>query len=397
MDSHKITMLGTGLIGDFYTATLHSQRSRDRVEVVYSRSEERGQAFAERWSIPSHTTSIEEAINHDATDVVVVGLPNHLHEEVISMVADAGKAVLCTKPLARSGEEAKRILDKVESAGVFAGYLEDLVYTPKTLKAIRSVSQGAIGDVTWVRSRETHPGPHSAWFWDRDKAGGGAIVDLGCHCIEIIRNFAGKDNRPLEVMCWADTLVHPIKAEDNAVALIRFESGALGQFEVSWTFRGGMDLRDEVAGTEGTIWLNHFLRTGFEMYTSGGGDGYVAEKLESTEGWLFPVGDEIAELGYVDMFTDMFQAMEDGREPMETFYDGYVVNAVMDAAYRSAESRQWEPVDVDWRGGSTPRIEKKAELHDGHSIVKRETLPDGRSKLILSHKEDGSIFDLVVD
>ncbi len=397
MDSHKITMLGTGLIGDFYTATLHSQRSRDRVEVVYSRSEERGQAFAERWSIPSHTTSIEEAINHDATDVVVVGLPNHLHEEVISMVADAGKAVLCTKPLARSGEEAKRILDKVESAGVFAGYLEDLVYTPKTLKAIRSVSQGAIGDVTWVRSRETHPGPHSAWFWDRDKAGGGAIVDLGCHCIEIIRNFAGKDNRPLEVMCWADTLVHPIKAEDNAVALIRFESGALGQFEVSWTFRGGMDLRDEVAGTEGTIWLNHFLRTGFEMYTSGGGDGYVAEKLESTEGWLFPVGDEIAELGYVDMFTDMFQAMEDGREPMETFYDGYVVNAVMDAAYRSAESRQWEPVEVDWRGGSTPRIEKKAELHDGHSIVKRETLPDGRSKLILSHKEDGSIFDLVVD
>ncbi|REK21375.1 MAG: gfo/Idh/MocA family oxidoreductase [Actinobacteria bacterium] len=397
MDSHKITMLGTGLIGDFYTATLHSQRSRDRVEVVYSRSEERGQAFAERWSIPSHNTSIEEAINHDATDVVVVGLPNHLHEEVISMVADAGKAVLCTKPLARSGEEAKRILDKVESAGVFAGYLEDLVYTPKTLKAIRSVSQGAIGDVTWVRSRETHPGPHSAWFWDRDKAGGGAIVDLGCHCIEIIRNFAGKDNRPLEVMCWADTLVHPIKAEDNAVALIRFESGALGQFEVSWTFRGGMDLRDEVAGTEGTIWLNHFLRTGFEMYTSGGGDGYVAEKLESTEGWLFPVGDEIAELGYVDMFTDMFQAMEDGREPMETFYDGYVVNAVMDAAYRSAESRQWEPVEVDWRGGSTPRIEKKAELHDGHSIVKRETLPDGRSKLILSHKEDGSIFDLVVD
>ncbi|CAN5735054.1 Gfo/Idh/MocA family oxidoreductase [soil metagenome] len=397
MQSHKITMLGTGLIGDFYTATLHSQRSRDRVGVVYSRSEERGKAFADRWDIPVHTTSLDDAINHPDTDVVIVALPNHLHEEVIGKVADAGKAVLCTKPLARSGEEARRIVEKVESAGVFAGYLEDLVYTPKTLKAIDSVHQGAIGDVTWVRSRETHPGPHSAWFWDKDQAGGGAIVDLGCHCIEIIRNFVGKGNRPVEVMCWADTLVHPIQAEDNAVALIKFESGALGQFEVSWTFRGGMDLRDEVAGTEGTIWLDHFLRTGFEMYSSGGGGGYVAEKLESTEGWLFPVGDEISELGYVDMFTDMFNAMEEGREPQETFYDGYIVNAVMDAAYKSSESRQWEPVDIEWRGETTPRIKKKTDTHDGHAIVKSEVLPDGRSKLILAHKDDGSIFDLVTD
>ena len=82
-------------------------------------------------------------------------------------------------------------------------------------------------------------------------------------------------------MCHTDTLVHPIADEDNAVALIRFESGAIGQFEVSWTFRGGMDLRDEVAGTHGTIWLNHFLRTGFEMFTAGGGGGYVAEKAET--------------------------------------------------------------------------------------------------------------------
>ena len=395
MQSRSITMLGTGLIGDFYTMTLHGQRGRDRVEVVYSRTEERGKAFADRWGVPASTTSLEDAINHPATDVVVVGLPNFLHEEAITLAADAGKAVLCTKPLARNAAEAKRILDKVESAGVFAGYLEDLVYTPKTLKAVDAVAGGSIGDVTWVRSRETHPGPHSAWFWDADKAGGGAIVDLGCHCIEIIRSFAGKNNRPVDVMAWADTLVHPIKAEDNAVVLIRFESGALGQFEVSWTFRGGMDLRDEVAGTEGTIWLNHFLRTGYEMYTTGGGGGYVAEKLESSEGWLFPVGDEVSELGYVDMFTDMFNALDGGTEPRETFYDGYIVNAVMDAAYRSAESRQWEPVDIEWRGGTTERIKKQAQTHDGHAIVKEEVLPDGRRKLMLSHKDTGAIFDVV--
>ena len=395
MKTHNVAMLGTGLIGDFYTRALHGQRSRDRVSIVYSRSEERGKDFSERWDIPEYTTSFEEAVSHDEVDTVVVGLPNFLHEEVIASAAEAGKAVLCTKPLARDAEEAKRILDLVEGAGVFAGYLEDLCYTPKTSKALQMVRSGAIGEVTWVRSRETHPGPHSAWFWDKAKAGGGAIVDLGCHCIEIIRNFVGKGNRPVEVMAWVDTLVHPIEAEDNAVALIKFESGAVGQFEVSWTFRGGMDLRDEVAGTEGTIWTDHFLRTGLEIYTSGGGDGYVAEKLESTEGWLFPVGDEVSELGYVDMFTDMFDSMEEGRESQETFYDGYVVNAIMDSAYRSAASRQWEPVDIVWRGGTTPRIDKKSVLHDGHGVVKEEILPDGRKKLMLSHKDTGEVFDLI--
>ena len=397
MQQHAITMLGTGLIGDFYTMTLHGQRGRDSVRVVYSRSDERGRAFRERWAIPESTTDMRAAVEHPDTDVVVVGLPNFLHEDAVALAAAAGKPVLCTKPLGRNAEEARRILDTVERAGVFGGYLEDLCYTPKTLKAIRAVQDGAIGDVTWVRSRETHPGPHSAWFWDGRLTGGGAIIDLGCHCIEIVRNFVGKGNRPVEVMCHTDTLVHPISDEDNAVALIRFESGALGQFEVSWTFRGGMDLRDEVAGTHGTIWLNHFLRTGFEMFSTGGSRGYVAEKAETASGWLFPVGDEVSELGYVDMFTDMFGAIEEGRQPQETFYDGYVVNAVMDACYRSARSRRWEPVDLfEWRGGTTSRIGGQPEEYDGKVVIKREILPDGRHKLILKDPASGDFTDRVV-
>lgn len=393
--AHGVAMLGTGLIGDFYTMTLHGQRGRDRVQVVYSRSEERGAAFRERWGVPASVTSVEEAVKHPDVDTVVVGLPNHMHLEAVEAAAAAGKAVLVTKPLARSADEARRILEVVEGAGVFGGYLEDLVYTPKTLKAIASTRSGAIGDVLWVRSRETHPGPHSAWFWDAGQAGGGAIVDLGCHCIEIVRSFVGKGNRPVEVMCWKDTLVHPIAAEDNAIALIRFESGAIGQFEVSWTFRGGMDLRDEVAGTEGTIWLNHFLRTGFEMFTSGEG-GYVAEKAEAEAGWQFPVGDEVVELGYVDMFTDMFDAMEAGRAPVETLYDGYVVNAIMDACYRSAEARAWAPVELEWRGGQTPRVSRPERTEDGLVVIKEEHLPDGRRKLILKDPATGAFVDRVL-
>lgn len=394
--SHAITLLGTGLIAGFYTSALHDQRGRDRVQVVYSRTPEHAAAFAADRGVPTWTTDLAEAVRHPDTDVVVVGLPNHRHAEAIALCAEAGKPVLCTKPLGRDADEARRILDQVEAAGVFAGYLEDLCYTPKALKAFASVAAGTIGEVTWARSRETHPGPHSAWFWDGRLTGGGAIVDLGCHCIEIIRSFVGKGNRPVEVSCWTDTLVHPIPDEDNAVALIRFESGAVGQFEVSWTFRGGMDLRDEVAGTEGTIRLDHCLRTGFEIYTSGRSHGYVAEKAERESGWLFPVGDEVAEFGYVDMFTDMFDALDTGRQPRETFYDGYVVNAVMDACYRSAASKRWEPVALDWRGGTTARVRREPETYQGFTVVKSELLPDGRRTMILKDEATGEFHDRVV-
>ena len=94
------------------------------------------QAFSERWSIPEHTTDLTAAIEHPDTDVVVVGLPNYLHEEAVGLAAAAGKAVLCTKPLGRTADEARRMLETVEKAGVFGGYLEDLCYTPKTLKAV---------------------------------------------------------------------------------------------------------------------------------------------------------------------------------------------------------------------------------------------------------------------
>ena len=388
-------MLGTGLIGLFYTMSLHGQRGRDRVRMVYSRDEAKARAFADKWHIPRWSTDMADAIRDAGTDVVIIGLPNHLHERAVRLCAEAGKAVLCTKPLARTAAEAKRILDIVEESGIFAGYLEDLVYTPKTLKALESVRSGALGKILWARSRETHSGPHSSWFWDMEMAGGGAIVDLGCHCIEIVRNFIGKDIRPVEVMCWADTLVHPIKAEDNSIGLVRFENGAMGQFEVSWTFRGGMDLRDEVAGTEGTIWLNHFLRTGFEMFTSGAGTGYVAEKADQETGWLFPVGDEVVELGYIDMFTDMFESMEAGREPRETFYDGYVVNAVIDACYRSARSGKWEPVHIeDWRGLDTvASLGRDQETVDGYQLMKRERMPDGSVKLILRDSATGKVHE----
>lgn len=392
----NVVLLGAGFIARFYADSIQGLRSRDKITTVYARKEESAKQLAKDYQVPRWTTSLEEAVNDPHADAVVIALPNFMHEEAVMASVKAGKGVLCTKPLGRNAEEALRMLRAVEEAGVFHGYLEDLLYTPKTLKAIASVRQGTLGQILWTRSREAHPGPHSDWFWDMEAAGGGAIIDLGCHCIEIGRGYIGKEVRPVEVMCWADTLVKPIQAEDNAVGMVRYANGVLSQFEVSWTFRGGLDLRDEVMGAEGTIWINNFLRTGFEMFSTGEGNSYVAEKAESNQGWLFPVGDEVHELGYNTMFADMFDAMERGTSPMETFYDGYVVNAIMDAAYRSSRSRQWEAVVLEvWRGSEESGKKELAKSYDDHYyLIKEELTHYGTIKLILKHKVTGAIEEI---
>jgi len=159
-----------------------------------------------------------------------------------------------------------------------------------------------------------------------------------------------------------------------------------------------MDLRDEVSGTEGTIWLDHFLRTGFEMYTAVGQGGYVAEKAEGDKGWLFPVGDEVHELGYVHMFTDMFDALDEGRQPTETFYDGYIVNAVIDACYRSAVTKRWEPIDI--KHWASTEAAAKASLgarvrEERYDVIKEERMPEGNSKVILKDRNTGEITERI--
>ena len=394
----NIAMLGSGFIGRFYADSLQGYRSKDKIVTIYSRREESARKFAKDYSVAFSTTNMEEAINRPEVEVVCISLPNNLHEEAVMLCCKHKKAVITTKPLGRNAAEAKRMLEAVEKAGIFNGYLEDLVYTPKFLKAHESVKNGALGRVLWAKSRETHPGPHSDWFWDLEQAGGGCILDLGCHCVEITRSYIGKDIKPVEVMCWADTQVKPIDAEDHAIGLVKYENGSIGQFEVSWTFRGGLDLRDEVMGTEGTIWVNSFLRTGFEMFTTGKGADYVAEKAESNSGWLFPVGDELNELGYNHMFADMFNAMEKGTQPKETFYDGYVVNAVLDAAYKSAKTKQWEPVNLEvWRGRTGVSKDSHLQEYDkDHYLVKEEVTHYGAKKVILKNKKTGKISEKVL-
>src|SRR5260221_574854 len=189
----KIAMLGSGFIGRFYADSILGQRSRDSIFSVYSRRPASAEKFAHDYKCKHWTTEMEEAIAHPEVDLVCIALPNNLHEIAVLLCCKHKKAVMTTKPLGRNATEARRMLEAVEEAGIFNSYLEDLVYTPKFLKAYDSVNNGALGRILWAKSRETHPGPHSEWFWDIEQAGGGFHLDLRGPFVAIAHRFIRKD------------------------------------------------------------------------------------------------------------------------------------------------------------------------------------------------------------
>ena len=140
----RIAMLGSGFIGRFYAESLQGYRSKDKIVSIYSRREESAKKFAQIISVNTGLLSMEESIAHPDVDVVCISLPNNLHEAAVMLCCKHKKAVITTKPLGRNAAEAKRMLEAVEKAGIFNGYLEDLVYTPKFLKAFESVKNGAL-------------------------------------------------------------------------------------------------------------------------------------------------------------------------------------------------------------------------------------------------------------
>ncbi len=342
----RLGMLGSGFIADFYMAGLRDVPEA-RVTAAYSRSAARAADFARRHGVARTYDDVDAVCADPDVDLVVVCLPNHRHLEAVRAAAAAGKGVLCTKPLGRNGAEAAEMVRAVRAAGVFAGYLENEVFAPDVMKARAMVESGALGDFLSMRAREGHSGPHAAHFWDAETAGGGALLDMGCHCIEAIRYVRGKEHRIVDVFAWGATLAHGARTtgEDTAIAILRFADGRTATIEASWATKGGMEVRTEVYGTKGRI-VHDTSATSVRAFIEEPA-GYLVEKADAETGWVFPIADEARVYGYDEQFRDMLGAFRAGTAPRETFEDGYVVNCIVDAAYRSMKSGRWEPVDVD--------------------------------------------------
>ncbi|MCS7023626.1 MAG: Gfo/Idh/MocA family oxidoreductase [Bryobacteraceae bacterium] len=345
MKQVRIAMLGSGFVADFYMQGLANVNGQ-QVVVNYSRSEKHAQQFARRWKIPQASTSLHDVFCRDDIDLFIIALPNEAHLAVSLELARRKRHQVCTKPLARNRREAKKMWDAARKSGCLHGYAETEVFSPCVVKARELIERGGIGKVLWVRSRESHSGPHSPHFWDIEKTGGGAMNDLACHCIEAARYFFGKEDRVVEVMAWADTLVHrdKTKGEDNALLVLKFSSGGIAHCELSWTTKGGLDLRNEIHGSEGSIFTDVTRSTPITSFSMKPA-GYVVEKAELDVGWTRPLPEEAFAYGYQAEMRHFVECVREGIPPRETYEDGYIVNTILDAGYRSVRTKRWVRVE----------------------------------------------------
>jgi predicted dehydrogenase len=170
--------------------------------------------------------------------------------------------------------------------------------------------------------------------------------DLGCHCIAAARLFFGKQNPIVEVMAWGACLVHNEKTqgEDNALLVLKFASGGIGHCELSWTTKGGLDLRNEIHGSEGSIFTDVTRGTPITSFSTKSAS-YVIEKADIDLGWTRPLPEEAFAYGYQAEMRHFVECVRNSTEPRETYEDGYIVNCILDAGYQSMKSHQWVRVD----------------------------------------------------
>lgn len=390
-----------GLVGSRFISTIHAEALKRvagaELFSVVSPTGEHAQEFAARHGVRHHFRDYRKFLEADELDLVVLGCPNDLHCEFTVLAAEAGKHVVCEKPLAPSLAEADRMIAACRKAGVKLMYAEELCFTPKYVRLKRLVDEGAVGKVYLVKQSEKHDGPHAAWFWDVRRSGGGVTLDMGCHAFEFFRWILAKPQgmvagrpasesreqtqshetapgetvplkKPRAISVYADmgTFVHSAKTkgDDNAIIIVRFDTGegeAVGMAEESWAKKGGMDDTAEVYGSGGVAYADLLQGNSILTY-SDTGYSYAVEKAGTTRGWSFTAFEELWNYGFPQEFAHFIDCVANDSQPLETGEDGRAVLEIILAAYQSAGSGQ--KVTLPFR----PDVKRPIELWKPHAL-----------------------------
>ncbi len=331
-----------GLIGSQFISSIHADALQGcaHAEIVAAASPRRPhvQAFAKKFGIPRVFTDYRELLAQPEIDLVVVGIPNHLHCEVALAAAAAGKHIVMEKPLCLNLAEADRMIAACARAQVKLMYAEELCFAPKYVRLKQLLDSGALGHPTLLKQSEKHDGPHAAHFWDVERSGGGVTMDMGCHAIEFFRWMLGRP-KIVSVYAQMSTQVHggKTKGEDNAILILEFENGAIGMAEESWTKLGGMDDRAEVHGSKGVAYADLLHGNSIQTYSADGYD-YAVEKAGSTKGWSFTIYEEAWNYGFPQEMAHFVDCVRLDLPPLVSGADGRAVLEVIFAAYESART-----------------------------------------------------------
>ena len=259
----RIAVVGAGFIADFHLAAL-AAIPECSVQLIVSRGRAKADALARRFGVPESGDDIEAALARPDIDAVVVTTPDDTHEDIAVRAAAGGKAILVQKPMATTSSGCRRIIAAAERAGVDLQVSFMHRFFEETVLAKSLLAEQAIGEITSVRVRNATPGPDWAdWFFKRERVGGGVVLQLGTHGIDLIEHLIGpiaalsartatlQLERPL-----ADGGVARVENADSAWATYELAAGSFASHEMSMVEVAGCDrFRMEIYGTKGTMWL----------------------------------------------------------------------------------------------------------------------------------------------
>ncbi|GAB3755652.1 Gfo/Idh/MocA family oxidoreductase [Zhihengliuella somnathii] len=372
---NQVPSLRIALIGHGFMGAAHSQGWRvaprfydlpadPQMALLVGRNAAGVEAAAAKWGWAETSTDWREAVGRDDIDVVDIVTPGNSHAEIAIAALEAGKHVLCEKPLADTLQDAEAMAAAAERAGRDVQDMIGFTYrrVPAASFARDLVHSGAIGEVRQVRAAYLQDWLHDAdapltWRLQKEHAGSGALGDLGAHAVDLAQFITGQQVTGVSGMLNTFVSERPlpggeagrgeVSVDDAALFMGRFDGGAVGTFEATRMATGRKNsLRIEVSGSKGAISfdLENYNSLGFYDATAPGtrqgfADIMVTEPEHPYMSAWWPTGHALGyEHGFVHQAKDFVEAVAAGRQPRPSFAEGHQVQRVLDGVLRSSQN-----------------------------------------------------------
>ena len=334
------------------------------LKVLVGRTESKVKEARERLGFEEAATRWEDVVARKDIDIIDIVTPGDSHAAIAIGAAEAGKAILCEKPLANTLEEAQRMSAAVERAGVINMVCHNYRRCPAVTLAKNIIDDGKLGSIhhyrgVYLQDWIVDPSFPRVWRLEKARAGSGSLGDILSHTMDLSRYLVGE---PVEVSGLLKTFIKErplpdgsgvgkVDVDDSAQALVRFESGAVGYYEGSRFAPGRKNYnRFEINGSKGSIVWDLERMNELDLYIESGPlSGFSTISVTDAKhpyisAW-WPPGHII---GYEHSFThtvyDFLKAIETGESPKPDFEDGLRNQRVLDAIEKSAGNGQWQKI-----------------------------------------------------
>ncbi len=376
--------LNVGLIGYQFMGKAHSNAYRQVgrffdlpadvcMKTICGRNEARVKAAADYFGWEGYSSDWRKVIEDPQIDIIDVSTPGSSHAEIAIAAAEAGKVVLCEKPLANTVEEAKAMMDAVKKAGVLNGVFHNYRKIPAIALAKKMIENGDLGTIYHIRAVYLQdwiadPNFPLVWRLQKEQAGSGAHGDINSHIIDLARHLLGDmqevcgmmhtfiKQRPIagavddRMGAKAGDQMGEVTVDDAVMFLARFQNGAIGTFEASRFAVGRKNHnRIEINGSKGSIVFNlermnelEYFNNGDSRETQGFRVIQTSDSVHAYAGHYWPVGHIIGyEHTFINFVADAVTSIVDNKPITPNFEDGYENQRILDAVERSHESRSW--------------------------------------------------------